>query len=159
MSMGLVILILFVGWALLFLEIFIIPGSFVFAVIGTMTMFAGVVISYSVFGAVEGTITLLITALFSFLSIVFGFRSGIMNGLMLHNQSKGKMNEIDEKKIKPGDEGIALSKIAPIGKGLFNDVTYEVQSLGEWIIEGTAIEVLKISLNKVIVKAKTPQHG
>ena len=148
-----VILILFVGWLLVFLEVFFIPGTILFALIGTMTMFAGVVLAYSNFGVVEGSLTLLGTALFSFFSIVFGFKSGLLKGLTLRTQNKGKTNVIDESKIKPGDMGIAISKIGPIGKGLFNDITYEVQSLGEWIVEGTPIEVSKISLNKIFVKA------
>ena len=150
-----VILILFIGWLLVFLEVFFIPGTTLFALIGTVTMIAGVVISYSNFGVIGGTITLFGTAVFSFLSIVFGFKSGLLKGLMLRTQNKGKMNEIDESKIKPGDVGVAVSKIAPMGKALFNDAPYEVQTLGEWIIEGTPIEVIKISLNKIFVKTKT----
>lgn len=148
-----VLLILFIGWVLVFLEVFFIPGSFVFAIIGAMTMLTGVVVAYANFGVVEGSLTLLGSAIFTFISIVYGFKSGLLDGFTLRTQNKGKTNVVDESKIKPGDTGIAISKIAPFGKGLFNDVTYEVQSLGEWIVEGTLIEVSKISLNKVYVRA------
>ncbi|HYV94919.1 MAG TPA: hypothetical protein VE978_24305 [Chitinophagales bacterium] len=148
-----VIIILFIGWLLVFLEVFFIPGTALFALIGTMTMIVGVVIAYSNFGVIYGTLTLIGTAVFSLVSIMFGFKSGLLRGLTLRTTNKGKTNEIDESKIKAGDVGVALSKIAPIGKGLFNDVTYEVQTLGEWVIEGTPIEVIKISLNKIFVKA------
>jgi len=147
-----VIIILFVGWLLVFLEVFFIPGTTLFAVIGTVTMISGVVIAYSNFGIVGGTLTLIVTAIFSLFSIIFGFKSGLLRGLTLRTQNKGKTNEIDESKIKVGDMGVALSKIGPIGTGLFNDATYEVQTLGEWVIEGTPIEVIKISLNKIFVK-------
>jgi|ERR1043165_6340460 membrane-bound ClpP family serine protease len=150
-----VVIILFIGWLLVFLEVFFIPGTALFAVIGTLTMIAGVVIAYSNFGVIGGTLTLIATAIFSLFSIIFGFKSGLLKGLMLRTQNKGKANEIDESKIKVGDTGVALSKIAPIGKGLFNDVTYEVQTLGEWVIEGTPIEVIRVSLNKIFVKAKS----
>src|SRR5438105_15852291 len=125
-----VIIILFIGWLLVFLEVFFIPGTALFALIGALTMIAGVVIAYSTFGVVVGTLTLFVTAIFSFLSIVFGFKSGLFGALTLKTQNKGRANEIDESRIKPADAGVALSKIAPIGKGLFNDVTYEVQTLG-----------------------------
>ena len=59
------------------------------------------------------------------------------------------------KQIKIGDAGVAQSKIGPIGKALINDISCEVQTLGEWINSGTSIEVIKVSLNKIIVKAKT----
>ena len=154
-----VILILLVGWFLVFLEVFFIPGTTVFALIGSLTMAAGVAISFSQFGMVGGLLTMFGSAIFTFLSIVFGFKSGLLKGLTLRTQNKGKANEIDETKIKIGDSGIAASKIAPIGKALFNDVAYEVQTLGEWIVEGTPVEVSKIYLNKIFVKAKTSQHG
>lgn len=154
MSWWLVILILLVGWILVFLEVFFIPGITLFAAVGTLTMIAGVVIAYSNFGVVAGTITLVGTALFTFLSIIFGFKTGLFKALTLKDTVKGKMNVVDESEIKVGDVGIALSKISFIGKGLFNNITYEVQSMGEYIDENAAIEVIKISFNKVFIKQK-----
>lgn len=154
MSWWLVIIILLAGWLLVFLEIFFIPGITLFAAIGTMTMIAGVVVAYSNFGLVAGTLTLVGTAIFTFLSILFGFKSGLFKALTLKETVKGKMNVVDESKIKVGDVGIALSKIGPIGKGLFDDLTYEVQSLGEYINENTPIEVIKVSRNKIYIKTK-----
>ena len=159
MSWWIVIVILFVGWLLVFLEIFFIPGTTIFAVVGTLTMISGVVISYSTFGVLGGTITLFVTGIFTILSIVFGFRSGLLKGLTLRTRNEGKVNEIDESKIRVGDIGTAMSKIAPIGKGLFNDETFEVQTLGEWIISGKPIEVIRVTLNKIFVKEKLNQNG
>ncbi len=159
MSWWIVILILFAGWLLLFLEIFLIPGTTVFAVVGSLTMVTGVILSYSTFGVLGGTITLFVTAVFTVLSIVYGFKSGLLKGLTLRTRNEAKVNEIDESKIKVGDEGTAMSKIAPIGKGLFHDETYEVQTLGEWVIAGRPIEVIRVTLNKVFVKEKINQNG
>lgn len=155
MSWWLVILILFIGWLLVFLEVFFIPGITVFAAIGTITMITGVVFAYSNFGVVAGTITLAGTAIFTFLSIVIGYKTGVFSGITLKDTVKGKMNEIDASDIKVGDTGIALSKISFIGKGMFHDATYEVQSMGEYIDEGMPIEIIKISPNKIFIKQKT----
>ncbi|MCY7410771.1 MAG: hypothetical protein LH473_10890, partial [Chitinophagales bacterium] len=154
-SWWLVALILFCGWVLVFLEIFIIPGTTLFAIAGIITMITGVVFAFNQYGIIVGTLTLFGSALFTFLSVIYGFKRGLLRGLTQKGIVDGKMNLIDEEKIKEGDVGIALSKIAPIGKALFNDNNFEVQSLGEWIVEGSKIEVTKISLNKIIVKAKT----
>ena len=155
MSWWVVILILVVGWILVFLEVFFIPGITLFAAIGTITMIAGVVLAYSNFGVAAGTITLAGTAVFTFLSIVFGFKSGLFKALTLKDTVKGKMNVVDESKIKVGDEGTALSKIGFIGKGLFHETVYEVQSMGEYIDENSPIEVIKIAHNKIFIKQKT----
>ena len=155
MSWWMVVLILFIGWILVFLEVFFIPGITLFAAVGTITMITGVVFAYVNFGVVAGTLTLVGSALFTFLSILFGFKTGLFKALTLKDTVKGKANLIDESKIKVGDAGIALSKIGPIGKGLFEDSTYEVQSMGEYIDEKTPIEVIKIYLNKIYIRQKT----
>ncbi len=155
MSWWVIILILIGGWLLVFLEIFFIPGTTVFAIIGSATMVTGIILAYSTFGAVGGTITLVATAVFTIISVVYGFKSGLLKGMMLKSKLEGKTNVIDEAKIKVGDAGKAMSKIAPIGKGLINDESYEVQTQGEWIEEGKPVEVIRIALNKIFVKEKT----
>lgn len=155
MSWWFVLLILFAGWLLVFLEIFVIPGITVFAIVGTVTMITGVVIAYAQFGVLWGTITLMGSATFTILSIVYGFKSGLMKGLTLKTRNEGRMNVIDETRIRVGDRGTAMSKIAPIGKGLIHDESYEVQTFGEWIEEGRTIEVIRIQLSKIYVKEKS----
>src|SRR5262245_45868752 len=105
MSWWVVILILLIGWILVFLEVFFIPGITLFAAIGTITMIAGVVLAYSNFGVLAGTLTLAATAIFTFISIVFGFKSGLFKALTLKDTVKGKANVVDESKIKVGDVG------------------------------------------------------
>lgn len=147
-----IVLILILGWLLVMLEIFLIPGITLLAVIGSITMIAGVVLAYSHFGALWGTVTLLGTAVFTLLSIIYGFRSGLLGWLTLKSKVEGRVNVVDETRIHVGDRGKALSKIAPAGKGLFGNDTYEVHSLTEWIEEGSPIEVTRIALGKIYVK-------
>ncbi|MCS6916597.1 MAG: hypothetical protein RMK52_04080 [Chitinophagales bacterium] len=147
-----ILLILLFGWLLVMLEVFLIPGITLLAVLGALTMVAGVVLAYTHFGVVWGTVALLGTAVFTLLSIVYGFRSGLLGWLTLKSKVEGRMNVIDETRIRVGDRGQALSKIAPAGKGLFGNDTYEVHSLGEWIDEGAELEVIRIALGKIYVK-------
>ncbi len=155
MSWWQLIVILLVGWLLLFLEVFLIPGITVLAIIGTLTMLIGVVLAFTQFGLLVGSLTLLATAIVVVLAIVYGLKTPLFNWLTLRSKVEGRMNVIDEKQVRVGDVGKALSKIAPIGKGLINDQDFEVQSLGEWIEEGKTIEVIRIHLGKIIVKEKT----
>ncbi len=154
MSWWQLIIILLVGWLLLFLEVFLIPGITVLAIIGTLTMLIGVVLAFTQFGVLVGSLALLATAIVVVLAIVYGLKTPLFNWLTLRSKVEGRMNVIDEKQVRVGDVGKALSKIAPIGKGLINDQDFEVQSLGEWIEEGKTIEVIRIHLGKIIVKEK-----
>jgi len=154
MSWWAVLLILIAGWILVFLELFFIPGTVVFIVMGTLTIITGVVISFTSFGAIGGSLTLAGTAILGLVLVIYGFKKGPLKFLTLRTRNEAKVNEIDESKIKVGDVGTAMSKIGPIGKGLFHDETYEVQSQGEWIVSGKPIEVIRIALNKIFVKEK-----
>lgn len=145
-------MILLLGWLLVMLEVFLIPGITLLAIVGSLTMLAGVVLAYSHFGALWGTVTLLGTAVVTLLSIIYGFRSGLLGWLTLKSKVEGRMNVIDETRIHVGDRGLALSKIAPAGKALFGNDTYEVHSHHEWIEEGSEVEVTRIGLGKIYVK-------
>lgn len=159
MEWWVILLILFGGWLLVFLEIFLIPGTTVFAIVGTATMVTGVILAYTTFGPVGGTVTLVGSGVFTIASIVLGFRSGLLKGMVLKSKVEGRTNVVDQTKVKVGDEGKAMSKIAPFGTALIHDEAYEVQTQGEWIEEGSPIEVIRVSVQKIFVKEKSNSNG
>lgn len=156
MSWFIIVALLLVGWLLLFVEIFFIPGVTVVALIGSGLMAAGIYFSFSHYGSTAGWLTLAGALVAVLLSFWYGFKSGFWNKLGLKDTlAEGKMNVIDETKIKVGDTGKAQSKIAPIGTGYFNGNEFEVNSMGEYIEPNTTIEVIKIANNKIFIKPKT----
>ena len=56
--------------------------------------------------------------------------------------------------IVPGDEGLTLSRLAPIGKARINGFTVEAKSMDELIDENTPVEVIRVDGYNVIVKIK-----
>jgi membrane-bound ClpP family serine protease len=54
----------------------------------------------------------------------------------------------------PGDEGLTLSRLAPIGKARINGITVEAKSMDELIDENTPVEVIRVDGYNVIVKIK-----
>ena len=57
-------------------------------------------------------------------------------------------------KIKPGDEGITISRLSPMGKLRINNMVIEASSTGEYINPRTKVVVVRLSGPKVIVKPK-----
>jgi len=53
-----------------------------------------------------------------------------------------------------GATGVALSKLRPAGKGLFNNEMYDVLTDGEFVEKGAALIVREIKGNRIIVAAK-----
>ncbi len=155
MSWLIIILIILVGCAVLFIEVFFFPGVTVVAIAGGVIMFFGIYFSFITYGTGAGLLTLFGTILFNLVLFAIALKSGFWKRFALQDTNTGKVNVISPEDVKVGEEGIALSKIGPIGKALLNDKEYEVRSQGEYIEQQTKIEVTKIHDNKIFVKSKT----
>ncbi len=60
----------------------------------------------------------------------------------------------DTENIHPGDVGKTITRLAPIGKAMVNDIICEAKSTGGFINENTDIEVIKVLSTQIIVKPK-----
>lgn len=150
MSWSVIIPLIVFGLMLVLLEIFILPGL-VAGIVGGLIVVFGIYQSYASYGAVAGTITLLSAiALFVILMVIF-FKSGTWRKVALSDAIEGKMNTL-EKPIYPGDIGISISRLAPMGKAMFGNEYVEVSTHGEFIDENTKITVIRVEGNKVFVK-------
>jgi membrane-bound ClpP family serine protease len=73
---------------------------------------------------------------------------------MLKTDLDGKTNVIEADSVKVGDEGIAISRLVPMGKALINNQYFEVSSSGDFIDEQSKVVVTKIEFNKIYIKKK-----
>lgn len=148
-----IVLIIILGLVTLLLEFLVLPGGVV-GIIGALFVGAGIVISYFEYGAVGGSITLAGTLIAVVIIMILIFRNKSWRKVMLHDNVTGKMNEIDMDKIQEGMSGIAVSRLAPAGKGKFGNEIEEVHSAHGFIDVGQEIIISKIEGNKIIVKLK-----
>lgn len=154
MGWGVIVFLIAVGIVAILLEILVIPGVGVVGIMGLVSVVFGVVQAYTVYGSLAGNVTLIVSAFIMILLFVMSLRSNTWKRLMLNNSIDSKMNTIDETLIKAGSEGISISRLAPSGKARIDGELYEVHSLGEFIDENTALIVVKVNRNKIIVKIK-----
>ncbi len=153
MSWFLIITLIFIGLLFLILELLVAPG-FILGIIGLGMVVFGIYSAYASFGLYSGHITLLSTIAIIIILLFFTLRSKTWNKLKLKTQNTGRVNEIDEQKVKIGDLGISVSRLAPAGKAEFHNEFYEVRSYGDFIDQNKEIEIIKISENKIFVKLK-----
>ena len=73
-------------------------------------------------------------------------------GLQASISSKNEPYEMD--KIHTGDSGKTITRLAPMGKAIINDVTCEAKSTGGFIDENTDVEVVQVLNTQIIVKPK-----
>ena len=153
MSIALIITLILLGIICLVLELLVIPGGIV-GIIGFLMMAGGVMGAYTSYGPTIGNIVAMGTAIITIFAVVMMLRSKTWRKVMLKTNIDSKVNEIDEEKVKVGMNGMAISRLAPMGKGKFDGEVVEVSSTHGFIDEQKEIIITKIEGYKIFVKLK-----
>lgn len=146
------ILLIVVGIILLVLEFVVIPGITVAGIGGVILCAAGIILSYKEYGVAIGNYTLLGSILLFTIVIVYSLKAKTWKKIALNSEIDSKVNVIDHEHLHVGDTGIALSRLAPMGKARINGITVEAKSTGIYIAENTDIEVIKVNGSNITVK-------
>ncbi len=152
MSIFTIVLLILLGLVLLLIEFAVIPGITIAGIGGFLLLIASVYIAFSELGSAAGYITLAVVLLIAPAMIYYFFKSRTGKKMILEKNVVGKVDSIDLEKVKVGDEGKTLGRLAPMGKVKVNDEIVEAQSTGAFIDPNIRIRVIKISSNKLIVE-------
>lgn len=154
MSLTIIILLIVTGLLLLVLEILIIPGTSVAGVLGFIAIGIGIWQAWVGYGTTVGVIVTFSTLAGAIASLYFSLKSRTWKRLMLNDTIDSKVNLVDAAKVKPGETGETISRLAPAGKARINGELYEVHSLSGFIDQRIEIEIVKIDHQKIFVKLK-----
>lgn len=145
--------LMIVAIVLILLEIFMLPGITVAGIGGFLFAMGGLVYAYSV-STLVGNVTLAVSLLAFATSFFWLLRSKSFSRVALKTDVDSKLVSSCDLGIRPGDEGLTLSRLAPIGKARINGITVEAKSIDELIDENTSVEVVQVEGYNVIVRIK-----
>lgn len=149
---GVFILIL-LGILLFLIEFLVVPGITIAGIGGLILMGGGVYLAFENFNAQVGFIVLIATLVSSVAILALALRSRTWKGVALSDKIDGKVNTGPGLNvINPGDKGITLTRLNPIGKIRVNGIIIEGKSLQGYLNQKTEIEVIKITGSQAIVK-------
>jgi membrane-bound ClpP family serine protease len=154
MSLTLILLLILLGLILLLLEIFVVPGTSFFGVVGGILIVVSVWQSYAILGTATGNIVIIATAVLMAVVVGIALKSNTWNRMMLKTSIDGRVNEIEKQELQIGDLGKSVSRISPAGTAIFNDNLYEVHTNGDFIDPEIELVISKIEDNKIFVKRK-----
>ncbi len=154
MEIVIVIALIIVGVVLLLIELFLIPGISVAGIGGVIFLGSAIYYAYDVLGATAGHVTLLMTLLVSAFAVWFFIRSRALEKLALNTDIDGKNDPLKDVNVKVGDTGVAISRLAPMGKIRVNGFTVEAKTNSDFIDDGEEIVVLEILSTNVLVERK-----
>lgn len=150
-GVGIAALIL-LGVILFLMEVLVIPGLG-FAGIGSFVLIAiGVFLSYEHYGNEVGNYTLFGSLIFFVGMTVYALRAKTWKRLTLESAIDSRVNVLVKDDVKAGDEGIAISRLAPMGKVMIKNKIYEGKSVGAYITENSPVVIVKVNESNVIVK-------
>ena len=150
--MALIITLAVIGLLLLLAEIVILPGVGVAGIFGTLALAASAYFAYSFYGVTGCVVAIVAIAVAGTVLVVLALRSKTWNRLTLHSKINAKTDGTPEEKgIFVGEEGKALTRIAPMGMARFGETEVEVSSLGKIIDAGSALKVVSLDDNRIFV--------
>lgn len=149
----LIIAALIVAGLLLFLvEVFLIPGISIAGIASAICLLYANYYAFDALGLTAGFITLAVSALGCIAVTAWFMHSKTVDKLSLKKTLDYKINPLKGLDICPGDEGIAVTRLALVGNAEINGHIIEVRSADGLIDEKTPVYVDRIAENNVIVR-------
>jgi len=147
-----IIVFILLGLLLLILEFTVIPGVTIAGIGGVAMLIWSIYLAFSTYGTLAGFVTLLVILILAPLMVYYIFRTKAGRKMVLETNIEGKVDGVPVDKIRVGDTGITIGRLAPSGKARINGETVEAQSTGSFIDHNKPVRVLKVLANKVIVE-------
>ncbi|MDR1743062.1 MAG: hypothetical protein LBR48_04490 [Dysgonamonadaceae bacterium] len=151
-NITIVAVVILLGILFLLIEIFLLPGISIAGIAGALLIVGGIVYAYLYLGTAAGNITLFSSGIVLGGAFIWLLRSKSLRKIALDTEIKESVDNSDLKKIQPGDTGVTLSRLNPIGRVLINDVVVEGKTAnGELLGTDVPIKALRVDSHQVVV--------
>jgi len=145
-------LLIVIGLALIILEVIFVPGTTLVGFAGLAFGVWGLVLAFRQSSEIGWSVSLatFIVAATAFYTI---FKRGLGKAFVLKNQLNNAVNYSEVLEVEVGELGQTISALRPMGTADFKGQVVEVQSMGQFIPNGTAVRILSVEKRKVVVEA------
>lgn len=151
--MAVIIILILLGILLFVIEFLLVPGVTVAGIGGLLLTVFGVYKAFDNYGPTVGVWVLIATILLSVFVIAMSLRARTWNRLMLKTNINGTVDkDLTQEQVKPGDRGTTITRLAPMGKILVNNLVREAKSIEGYINEHSEIEIVSIEGTRISVK-------
>jgi len=146
--------LLILGFALILLEIFVIPGFNIFGVIGFLTVCAGIGYAYINMGFWQAAVVAGLGLVGTVVLVRMLIRVRAWERLVLESatsRERGYDSVEPGREMLMGEQGEALTPLRPAGRAQFGEEVVDVVSEGGFISRGERVEVMQVAGNRVVV--------
>jgi len=152
MNFLIIIFLIILGIVLLLIEVTILPGITVAGVGSFLVLVYSVYLAFTSYGTLVGFLTLAFVLIAAPLLVFKLFKGKAGKSMVLNTVLTGFANEIDPEKVKVGDIGVTIGRLAPMGKIKVNDEVVEVRSTGTFVNPGEKVRIISIEKSLVTVE-------
>ncbi|MBT4497328.1 MAG: hypothetical protein HOC74_06380 [Gemmatimonadetes bacterium] len=146
--------LLILGFVLILLEIFVIPGFNIFGIIGFLTVCAGIGHAYINMGFWQAATVAALGLVGTAVLVRMMIRARAWERLVLESatsRERGYDSATPEREALMGQQGEALTPLRPAGRAQFGEQAFDVVSEGGFISRGERVEVMQVAGNRVVV--------
>ena len=140
------------GLILFIIEVFLLPGVSIAGIVSAGCLLYANYYAFDTLGTIPGCITLAISAIGVIAITIWFMRSKTVDKLSLKKTIDYRPEPLKGLDLKPGDKGVALTRLALIGNAEFNGRIIEVRSSGDFIDQKSKIRVERILDGVVLVE-------
>ncbi|MFH0838942.1 MAG: NfeD family protein [Candidatus Omnitrophota bacterium] len=153
----LVLTLIVVGFILLLIELFIIPGFGIVGISGLASLGVASYIAYSKLSPLMGLVISIGSLCIIFLSLKLFSKTAIWKKLRLDKteSTHNGFSHAENLGYLINKEGVAITSLRPSGSAKIDGKRYDVITEGTFVSEHARIRVLRVEGSKVIVKEIT----
>lgn len=148
----LIIILILLALVLFALEIFVFPGFGISGIGGIACLGSAIYLIYNEYGGNAALGTLVVSGLVLALCIWWVMRSKAIDRVSLKSTIDSTNATEAQLSVRVGDKGKAITRLALIGNARINGQVVEVKSAGEFLSEGTPIQVVAVSEALIVVE-------
>ncbi|MFH0756378.1 MAG: NfeD family protein [Bacteroidota bacterium] len=151
--MTVIIILIILGILLFVIEFLLVPGVTIAGIGGLVLTVFGIYKAFNDYGPTVGVWVLIGTILLSVFVIAMSLRARTWDRLMLKTKVDSTVDEnLTDDQVKVGDRGTTLTRMAPMGKIVVNDMVREAKSIEGFVDEHSEIEIVSIEGTRISVK-------
>lgn len=148
-----IVLLIILGLILFFAELVLLPGITVAAVGAFCALVAATAWTFAEFGITTGFIVLGVIVALVLIMLALFLRPKTWKNVALHTEIKETIDRPISELCKIGDSARALTRLAPMGKVVVGGKVYEAKTMGEYVDEGTEVDIIGFDNQNVIIKS------
>jgi membrane-bound ClpP family serine protease len=152
MNLLIILFLIFLGIVLLLIEFTILPGITIAGLGGVLLFGYSIYLAFSSYGTLAGFLTLTFVLIVAPTLVVMLFKGKSGKKMVLKTILHGTANEIDQEKVKIGDIGTTIGRLAPMGKIKVNNEVVEVRSTGTFVNPGEKVRIIQIEKSLITVE-------